>query len=86
MDRYAADRTVKRLARRAGTTKRISRRSRCHSFITAASTSLDACTSRRRDVQEDASDADPSTTMRYDRARQSRDRYATYIVVASGAR
>ena len=36
MDRYAADRTVKRLARRAGITKRISPHSLRHSFITAA--------------------------------------------------
>ena len=36
MDRYAADRMVKRLARRAGITKRISPHSLRHSFITAA--------------------------------------------------
>ena len=36
MDRYAADRTVKRLAKRAGITKRISPHSLRHSFITAA--------------------------------------------------
>ena len=35
-----------------------------------------------RDVQEAASHADPRTTMRYDRARGSLDRHATYIVVA----
>ena len=35
-----------------------------------------------RDVQEAASHADPRTTMRYDRARSSLDRHATYIVVA----
>ncbi len=42
-----------------------------------------------RDVQEAASHADPRTTMRYDRARGSLDRHATYIVaayVAGGAR
>ncbi len=33
-----------------------------------------------RDVQEAASHADPCTTMRYDRARVSLDRHATYIV------
>jgi hypothetical protein len=32
-----------------------------------------------RDVQEAASLADPRTTMRYDRARGSLDRHATYI-------
>jgi site-specific recombinase XerD len=76
MDRYAADRTVKRLARRAGITKRISPHCLRHSFITAA---LDAGVALR-DVQEAASHADPRTTMRYDRGRGSLDRHATYIV------
>jgi site-specific recombinase XerD len=76
MNRYAADRTVKRLARRAGITKRISPHSLRHSFITA---SFDAGVSLR-DVQEAASHADPRTTMRYDRGRGSLDRHATYIV------
>jgi hypothetical protein len=35
-----------------------------------------------RDVQEAASPADPRTTMRYDRARTTLDRHATYIVSA----
>ena len=35
-----------------------------------------------RDVQEAASHADPRTTMRYDRARGSLERHATYIVAA----
>jgi site-specific recombinase XerD len=78
MDRCAADRMVKRLARRAGITKLISPHSLRHSFITAA---LDAGVSLR-DVQEAASHADPRTTMRYDRARQSLDRHATYVVAA----
>jgi integrase/recombinase XerD len=78
MNRAAADRTVKRLARRAGITKRISPHSLRDSFITAA---LDAGVPLR-DVQEAASHADPRTTMRYDRGRQSLDRHATYIVAA----
>jgi integrase len=85
MDRYAADRTVQRLARRAGITKRISPHSLRHSFITAG---LDAGVPLR-DVQEAASRADPRTTMRYDRARYSLDRHANYIVatfVAGAAR
>ena len=49
-----------------------------HAFITAA---LDAGVPLR-DVQEAASHADPRTTMRYDRARGSLDRHATYIVTA----
>jgi site-specific recombinase XerD len=76
MDRYAADRMVKRLVKRAGIAKRISPHSLRHSFITAA---LDAGVPMR-DVQEAASHADPRTTMRYDRARRSLDRHATYIV------
>jgi hypothetical protein len=32
-----------------------------------------------RDLQEAASHADPRTTMRYDRGRQSLDRHATYL-------
>lgn len=35
-----------------------------------------------RDVQEAASHADPRTTIRYDRARGSPDRHATYSVAA----
>ncbi|MBK7020602.1 tyrosine-type recombinase/integrase [Candidatus Microthrix sp.] len=76
MDRYCADRMIKRLTRQAGITKRISPHSLRHSFITAA---LDAGVPLR-DVQEAASHADPRTTMRYDRARRSLDRHATYIV------
>jgi len=52
------------------------------------STSLDAGVPLR-DVQEAASHGDPRTTMRYDRARASLDRHATYIVavyVAGAAR
>ena len=78
LDRYAADRMVKRLSKRAGVNKRISPHSLRHSFITAA---LDAGVPLR-DVQEAASHADPRTTMRYDRARRSLDRHATYIVAA----
>jgi integrase/recombinase XerD len=84
LDRYAATRIVKRLAK-AGIVKRISPHSLRHSFITAA---LDAGVPLR-DVQDAASHADPRTTMRYDRARHSLDRHATYIVstfVAGAAR
>ena len=49
-----------------------------HNLITAG---LDAGVPLR-DVQDAASHADPRTTMRYDRARQSLDRHATYIVAA----
>jgi site-specific recombinase XerD len=76
LTRDAAARIVQRLAKAAGITKRIGPYSLRHSFITAA---LDAGVPLR-DVQEAASHADPRTTMRYDRARQSLDRHATYIV------
>jgi hypothetical protein len=48
MDRYAADRTVKRLARRAGVTKRISPHCLRHSFITAALDAVCPCATCRR--------------------------------------
>ncbi|MGQ0434565.1 MAG: tyrosine-type recombinase/integrase [Microthrixaceae bacterium] len=76
MTRDAAARMVRRVAKAAGIIKRIGPHSLRHSFITAA---LDAGVPLR-DVQEAASHADPRTTMRYDRARQSLDRHATYIV------
>jgi hypothetical protein len=44
-------------------------------------TSLDAGVPLR-EMQEAASHADPRTTIRYDRARGSLDRHATYIVAA----
>jgi integrase/recombinase XerD len=76
LDRHGAARIVRRLARRAGIAKRIGPHTLRHAFITAA---LDAGVPLR-DVQEAASHADPRTTMRYDRARVSLDRHATYIV------
>jgi site-specific recombinase XerD len=76
IDRHAAGRVVRRIARRAGIIKRVGPHTLRHAFITAA---LDAGVPLR-DVQEAASHADPRTTMRYDRARVSLDRHATYIV------
>jgi Site-specific recombinase XerD len=76
LDRHAAGRIVRRVARRAGIAKRVGPHTLRHAFITAA---LDAGVPLR-DVQEAASHADPRTTMRYDRGRQSLDRHATYIV------
>jgi site-specific recombinase XerD len=78
LDRHGAGRIVRRVARRAGITKPVGPHSLRHAFITAA---LDAGVPLR-DVQEAASHADPRTTMRYDRARTSLDRHATYIVSA----
>jgi site-specific recombinase XerD len=85
LDRHAAARRVARIARRAGITKIVGPHTLRHAFITAA---LDAGVPLR-DVQEAASHADPRTTMRYDRARVSLDRHATYIVatfIAGAAR
>lgn len=78
LDRHGASRIVRSLAKQAGITKTISPHSLRHAFITAA---LDGGVPLR-DVQEAASHADPRTTMRYDRARASLDRHATYIVAA----
>ena len=78
LDRHGAARIVRRAAGRAGITKPVGPHTLRHAFITAA---LGAGVSLR-DVQEAASHADPRTTMRYDRARGSLDRHATYIVAA----
>ncbi|MHB8247071.1 MAG: tyrosine-type recombinase/integrase [Acidimicrobiales bacterium] len=85
LDRHGASRIVRRVARRAGITKPIGPHTLRHAFIAAA---LDAGVPLR-DVQEAASHAAPQTTMRYDRARVSLDRHATYIVstyIAGAAR
>jgi integrase len=78
LERHGAGRIVRRAARRAGISKLVGPHTLRHAFITAA---LDAGVPLR-DVQEAASHADPRTTMRYDRARASLDRHATYIVAA----
>ena len=78
LDRHGAARIVRRAGRRAGITNPVGPHALRHAFTTAA---LDAGVPLR-DVQEAASHADPRTTMRYDRARASLDRHATYIVAA----
>ena len=78
LDRHGAARAVRRVARRAGIIKPVGPHTLRHALITAA---LDAGVPLR-DVQDAASHADPRTTMRYDRARGSLDRHATYIVAA----
>ena len=78
LDRHGAARIVRRAARQAGISKPVGPHTLRHAFITAA---LDAGVPLR-DVQEAASHGDPRTTMRYDRARTSLDRHATYIVAA----
>ena len=76
LDRHGAARIVRRVTGRAGITEHVGPHTLRHAFITAA---RDAGVPLR-DVQEAASHADPRTTMRYDRARTSLDRHATYIV------
>src|ERR1700688_2905144 len=61
LDRHGAGRIVRKTARRAGITKPVTPHTLRHAFITAA---LDAGVPLR-DVQEAASHADPTTTMRY---------------------
>ena len=78
LDRHGAGRVVRKTARRAGIGKAVTPHTLRHVFITAA---LDAGVPLR-DVQEAAALADPRTTMRYDRARGSLDRHATYVVAA----
>jgi integrase/recombinase XerD len=85
LDRHGAARIVRRVTRRAGIAKHVGPHTLRQAFITAA---LDAGVPLR-DVQGAASHADPRTTMRYDRARTSLDRHATYIVatyIAGAAR
>ena len=78
IDRHCAARIVRRVARTAGITKRVTPHTLRHAFITAA---LDAGVPLR-DVQIAARHADPRTTTRYDRARNNLDRHASYIVTA----
>jgi site-specific recombinase XerD len=81
LDRHAAAKTVRRLARQVGVEHRVSPHSLRHGFVTAA---LDAGVALR-DVQDAAGHADPRTTRRYDRGRYSLDRHATYAVAAAVA-
>lgn len=83
LDQGAIWRLLRRLAADAGpeladVAGRLSPHSLRHTAITAA---LDAGVSLR-DVQDYARHADPRTTRRYDRARHSLDRHATYAVSA----
>jgi integrase/recombinase XerD len=76
----SAWRLVRRLARRAAlpAADRLSPHSLRHSAITAA---LNAGVPFR-DVQDFAGHADPRTTRRYDRSRNSLDRHATYALAS----
>jgi integrase/recombinase XerD len=74
LNRFDAARIVRRLARAADIRKAISPHSLRHTAVTLA---LDAGVSLR-DAQDLAGHSDPRTTRRYDRARNSLDRHATY--------
>ena len=79
MDRHAATRRLRHLARAAGVRMpRMHPHMLRHTFVT---TMLDAGVSLR-DVQIAARHADPRTTMRYDRARKNLDRHPNYILAA----
>jgi hypothetical protein len=80
MTEPSAWRLVRRLARRAKlpAADRLSPHSLRHSVITAA---LNAGIPFR-DVQDFAGHADPRTTRRYDRSRNSLDRHATYALAS----
>ena len=79
MDRHAATRRLRTLARTAGVaTARMHPHMLRHTFVT---TMLDAGVDLR-DVQIAARHADPRTTMRYDRARDNLDRHPNYILEA----
>ena len=77
MDRHAAWKVVRRLARSAGITDVSPHRFR-HAFVTNA---LEAGVPLHV-VQDGARHADPRTTQRYNRRRQALDAHATYAVAA----
>jgi integrase len=78
LDRHAAGKIVRRIARQAGIARTVFPHTLRHAFVTAA---LDAGVSLG-DVQDAAGHADPRTTRRYDRGRHSLDRHATYKVAS----
>lgn len=80
LDQPAAFRLVRSLAATAGVDNaaRLSPHSLRHAFVTL---SLDAGVPLR-EVQDAAGHADPRTTRRYDRARNSLDRHATYALAS----
>jgi integrase len=83
LDRVAAWRLIRRLARQAGIThpERISPHSMRATFITTA---LDEGVPLR-DVQDSVGHAAPRTTRGYDRSRNNLTRHATYKVAAAMA-
>src|SRR5215469_3403856 len=79
LDRHGAARIVRRAARRAGIIKPVGLHTlRARSFTAAVWTPGSRCATCRTPRPTPI----PRTTMRYDRARCSLDRHATYIVAA----
>ena len=78
LDRHAAARIVRRVARRAGIDKRVGP-TPC---ATRSSPPPSTPASRSETSKRRPRTPIPRTTMRYDRARVSLDRHATYIVAA----
>ena len=78
VDRHAAWKIVRRLARAAEITAAISPHSFRHAFVGAA---LDAGVPLHI-VQDGAGHADPRTTQRYNRRRHALDAHATYAVAS----
>jgi len=76
LDRHDAARIVGRLTRAAGIEKRITPHGLRHTAVTLALEEGQPL----HIVQDLAGHADPRTTRRYDRARQSLDRHATYAL------
>lgn len=76
LDRHAITRAVARLTRAAGVERRVCPHDLRHAMVTLA---LEAGVPLHR-VQDAARHADPSTTRRYDRARDALDGHATYAL------
>lgn len=79
LDRHAAWKVIGRLARAAGIDKPISPHSLRHTAVTLA---LDAGAPLHR-VQQMAGHADPRTTQRYNRQRDSLDNHSTYVLAGA---
>lgn len=78
VDRFAAAKTIGRLARRTGIEHRVSPHTLRHGWVTAA---LDAGCALHV-VQDGAGHADPRTTQRYNRRRFALDNAAAYAVAS----
>jgi integrase len=76
LDRQQAQRTIRRLAKAAGVTRRITPHSMRHTFVTLA---LDADV-RERDIMASTGHSDPSMLVYYDRQRGGIERNATHRV------